>query len=414
MVDKPENPEDDDLPSNGGYADEGYEVESGDEESVSTLGKGPAVAAAPGKALMIAVVGTLLVGFLGYQIFFSSDDAGEAPPPPKPPEAAPIAQADIPVPQISIEPPAPPPPPEPPPMPDLPPVPDLPPPPDVGTVDLPAPGPDNEQMMARRKAPMLLVAGQAKPAIDAGDTNPLGEAANGGIVYGSDQDKFKSPAQRAVATHVGDLQKLILQGKIIHAVLETAIDTTFPGPIRGLVTRDVYAESGKDVLIPKGTRLIGTYNADVVRGQARIFIVWNRVIRPDGVDLDLTSPGVDNLGRAGTNGMVDNRYFEIFSGAMLTSVFTIGMAAVAQSITGAEATTSTQDPSGGQTQTGDPTSAAIQEAVTNMAGTAQRVLGGLIDARPLITVDQGTPVNVFVNKDLEFPDEVTQRIKLVQ
>ena len=168
------------------------------------------------------------------------------------------------------------------------------------------------------------------------------------------------------------------------------------------------------IAVPKGTRLIGSYNADVVRGQARIFIVWNRLIRPDGVDIDLTSPSVDRLGRAGTAGMVDNRYFEIFSGALLTSVFTIGMASIAQEITGTEASTATTDPSGGTTQTTDPTSQAISEAVANMAGTAQKVLGGLIDARPLITVDQGTPVNVFVNKDLEFPDEVTERIKLIQ
>lgn len=414
MADNPKNPEDEDLPEDDGYADEGYEAEQEDAEQPQYLGKGPAVAAAPGKTLMIAVVGVSLVGFLAYQIFFSSSNEPAPPPPPKPPEAVTVAPADIAPPVFPSAPSPMDAPSEPEPPPPLPEPPPLPTPPTPTAVDLPAPGPDNEQMMARRKTPLLLMGGAAKPLIDAGDTNPLGLTPDGGIVYGSDNDKYKSPAQRAIATHVGDLSKLILQGKIIHAVLETAIDTTFPGPIRGLVTRDVYAESGKDILIPKGTRLIGTYNADVVRGQARIFIVWNRVIRPDGVDLDLSSPSVDRLGRAGTVGMVDNRYFEIFSGSLLTSVFTIGLAAAAQSITGAEASTTTTDPSGGQTQTVDPTTAAIQEAVANMAGTAQTVLGGLIDARPLITVDQGTPVNVFVNKDLEFPDEVTQRIKLVQ
>lgn len=418
MADNPKNP-DDDEGFEEGYADEGYESEE-EGSGQQVLGKGPAVAAAPGKTLMIAAVGTLLVGFLGYQIFFSSGE-GEAPPvaPPPPPEAAPVAKADIPIPQLPQEPPQPPEPPPPvEPLPAPPPI-ELPAPPPPTQVDLPAPGPNNEQMMARRKAPLILMGGTGQPGankaiIDAGDSNPLGTAPNFGIVPGSEDDKFKSGAQRAVATHVGDLQKLILQGKILHAVLETAIDTTFPGPIRGLIARDVYAESGKIVLLPKGSRLIGTYNADVVRGQARVFIVWNRVIRPDGVDLDLTSPSVDRLGRAGTAGMVDNRYFEIFSGSVLTSVFTIGMAAAAQKITGAESSTTTTDPSGGQTQTTDPTSAAISGAVANMGDTAQRVLGGLIDARPLVTVDQGTPVNVFVNKDLEFPDEVTQRIKLVQ
>lgn len=404
MAENPQDPQDEGSES---YAPESYE----DGQTGNALGKGPAVAAPPGKTMMMAAVGVVLVGFVMYQLFFAEEE--EAPPPPqKPPSAAPVAQAENPIQQMPLEPPEPPPPLEPPPVEPLPPLPPPPEPPQT-EVEFPAQGPTNEQLVARRKSSLFVVQGESKPKIDAGGSDSLGGTALMDYEPGSDNDPYRSAFPRAKATHVGDLRKLILQGKIIHAVLETAIDSTFPGPLRGLVTRDVYAESGKDILIQKGSRLIGNYNADVVRGQARIFIIWNRMIRPDGVDIDLSSPAVDRLGRTGLEGFVDNRYFEIFSGAALTSVFTIGLAAAGQELTGAGDTTTTQNAQG-TTQTGDPTAAAISEAVQTMGTTAERVLGGLIDMRPLITVDQGTPVNIFVNKDLEFPDEVTHRIRLLQ
>ncbi len=406
-----DTPQDEDSPS-GSYAEEGYEDinQDGAESGMQALGQGPSVAAPPGKTMMMAGAGILLVGFVFYQLFFTEDEV--APPPPeKPKQGAPVAEAEIPVPNVTIEPPPPPPPP-PPPIEEITPVPPLPAPPEP-QVDFSNQGPTNEQLAARRKSTMLLASGAATPEIETGDSNPLGSMPDA-IAQGGKGDPYKSGAARATATHVGDLRKLILQGKIIHAVLETAIDTTFPGPIRGLVSRDVYAESGKEVLIPKGSRLIGNYNADIVRGQARIFIIWTRMIRPDGVDIELASPAVDRLGRTGLEGFVDNRYFEIFSGTALTSVFTIGMAAAAENLFGDQQVTTSQNTDGSQTQTGSPTALAVQESVQNMGSTAARVLGGLIDARPLITVDQGTPVNIFVNKDLEFPDAVTSRIKLIE
>lgn len=416
MANNPTDNDDEDENSSGsGYENEGFEdleEESGTSPG-NRLGSGPAVAAPPGKTAIMAVAGVLLVGFLLYQLFFAGDD--ELPPPPPvtaKQEAASVARADIPIPQIPMELPAPPEPPAPP-LPELPPVPELPPPPEGNAnVDFSAQGPTNEQQQARLKSNIMLQAGVAKPDQDSGDTAFLSGV--GAPRFGTEEDKFKSAAQRSIATHVGDLRKLILQGKLIHATLETAIDTSLPGTLRAIVSRDVHAESGRAVLIPKGSRLIGNYNADVVRGQGRLFIIWNRLIRPDGVDIELGSPAADEMGHAGLRGYIDNRYFEIFSGALLTSAFTVGMAAVAQSLTGAEATTSTQNTDGSQTQNGDPTSAAIQQAVTNMGTTAQSVLQGLIDLRPMITVDQGTPMNIFVNRDLEFPDEVTSRIKLVQ
>jgi type IV secretion system protein VirB10 len=429
MAEKPLDPDEDendiprpsmdDLPPEDfqeSYAEEDYAAEMPPENGKTQFKETrPAVAATQGKTLLIAGVGVALFAFFFYQLFIAGDDA---PPSEKPEEkqAVTVAAPDT-IPVIVTEPPPPPPPPSEPvqALPPLPPPPVMTPP--EPTVAITAEDPNNQAMMARRKSNMLLAQGTGKPLTDAGDSNPLAgryAASFNGIVPGSADDKFKSGAARAVATHVGDLRKLILQGKIVQAVLETAIDSTFPGPLRAIVGRDVYAEAGSTVLIPKGSRLIGTYNADIVRGNARIFIVWNRLIRPDGVDIEIASPAVDRLGRIGLTGFVDNRYFEIFTGSVLTSAFTIGMAVAATKMTNAGEVTATQNTDGSTTQTGDPISMATLDAVTNMGDTAQRVLGGLLDMRPLITVDQGTVVNVFVNRDLEFPDEVTSRVKLVR
>ena len=85
----------------------------------------------------------------------------------------------------------------------------------------------------------------------------FGDGALDGEVIGN------TKADTAKATEVNNLNRTILQGKIVNAVLETAINTDIPGMLRAIVTRDVYAEQGVDVMIPKGSRLIGKYASEV-------------------------------------------------------------------------------------------------------------------------------------------------------
>jgi type IV secretion system protein VirB10 len=212
-----------------------------------------------------------------------------------------------------------------------------------------------------------------------------------------------SSAPRTEATNIGDLDITIAQGKIIFAVLETAIDTDLPGTIRAIVSHDTYAEAGRKILIPKGSRLIGTYNSSIRRGQGRVFIIWTRVIRPDGTDIMIDSPGVDSLGRAGEAGDVDNKFFEIFTTAILTSSLEIGTAAVGQGLFGTQQTTTTNNGTG-STTTESPTSTAMQEAVQNIGQVGSSIVQSVVNLQPTINIDQGTLVNVFVNRELVFPN----------
>jgi type IV secretion system protein VirB10 len=210
-----------------------------------------------------------------------------------------------------------------------------------------------------------------------------------------------SRAEKTVATRLNNLGYTIVQGKIIDAVLESAINTDLPGYIRGIVSRDVFAESGREILIPRGSRMIGTYNTGINRGQVRVLVVWTRLIRPDGIDIDIGSQAIDSLGRAGVRGFADNKYSEIFSAAILTSVLDIGVA-IALDRTTQQQNTVTNN-ANGTTTTGSAAAPAGQQALANIGNVSREVVNTLLDLRPTITVDQGTKINIFVNKDLTFP-----------
>ena len=174
---------------------------------------------------------------------------------------------------------------------------------------------------------------------------------------------------------------LVVQGTIIGAVMETALDSDLPGFARAMVTRDVLSFDGSQVLIPAGSHVIGEYNSGVAQGASRIFIVWHRLIRPDGVSVSLGSPAVDDLGRGGLGGKVNRHFLQRFGGAILLSVLTGGISAVTQSL------------SRGSTVIVSSTNEA-----TSLAGQASK--GS--DIAPTIKTRQGATVRIFVARDLDF------------
>ncbi len=266
-------------------------------------------------------------------------------------------------------------------------------------------GPTNELLRQRLRSGMVISGGGGGGLLpDLGDDDG-GEIADGNLAFASGVYRSNTKARKEKATHIGNLRAVVAEGKIIHAVLETAINTDLPGPIRAIVSRDIFPEAGDYRIIPKGSRLIGTYNASVLGGQKRVYAVWTRLIRPDGVDIMINSPLVDQIGQAGVAGQVDTRFLEIFSRALLTSVVTISVALAADEINGGEASTTTTNSDGSTTSSGDATSQATIEAADTLGSVAEGYLRRFINVQPTILVDQGTPVNVFVNRDLIFPSQ---------
>lgn len=183
--------------------------------------------------------------------------------------------------------------------------------------------------------------------------------------------------ERVSADRLRNPSFTIPQGTVIPAVLETALDSTRPGGVRALVQRNVMSFDGTRVLIARGSRLYGEYEANLQSGQNRALVQWTRLIRPDGVTIALNSPSSDPLGRAGIRGKVDSKFLQRFGGAILQSVLDIGV--------------------------GIATREASDGVLVALPGSTQNVQIAQPDSvRPTLKVRHGTAVSVFVARDLDF------------
>lgn len=121
----------------------------------------------------------------------------------------------------------------------------------------------------------------------------------------------------------GDAQYLLGRGKVIDAILETAINTNFTGEVRAVVIKDVYSDSGKVVLIPKGSRVFGSYTTVVDQNYGKIDIMWNRIDLPTGYSVNIAAPSIDHLGRPGVIGRLDNKHTEKLGGVVLATALNV-------------------------------------------------------------------------------------------
>lgn len=184
----------------------------------------------------------------------------------------------------------------------------------------------------------------------------------------------------ARATRLRDLARIAPQGTMIPAVLETAINSDLPGSVRAVVSQDVRGFDGSTVLIPRGSKLIGQYRSGVALGQSRAFVVWSRILTPDGVSIDVGSPATDPLGRGGLEGETDTHFFQRFGGAILLSVMSAGIEALRDG--------------------GDNTSIIIGSP--EQAGRLAELAPKGTDIPVTVKVMQGSPLQVFVTRDLDF------------
>ncbi|MES2961152.1 MAG: TrbI/VirB10 family protein [Pseudomonadota bacterium] len=284
---------------------------------------------------------------------------------------------------------------------------------------------NNNPAQANSQTPENSNADNNQPAEKTKDTDPryapiivFGGTAEGtpsrGVGYENnivnlDQDpinKLQKSKTGVTATFIDDRAHTIAQGKLLTAVLETAINTEIPGFVRAIISRDVYAEAGNKILVPRGSRLFGTYSSKITRGQGRVEIAWTRLIRPDGVDMSVTFSASDQFGRAGIPGDVDNKYSSLIANSMLTSILAVGGVVAAQKLLGsssAQNTTTTNPTQGTTTTTGSAANQAIYDVSKTIIDTVGQVIGSTLDSTPVIRVPQGTRITVVVNADINIP-----------
>lgn len=230
------------------------------------------------------------------------------------------------------------------------------------------------------RSPALVIDNSAPQAAAPAQAAP---GAAGGSVTLNANDQFAARVNGEVtqkAQKIGDPARVVPMGAVIPAVLETAINSDLPGYTRAIVSRDIRSFDGTAVLIPRGSRLIGQYKSGLASGETRAFIIWTRLIRPDGLSIQLSSPAIDDLGQAGAAGSVDTHFVKRFGAAMLLSVVN-GLAGSLSKNT---------------------SNTIVIGGANDAKNVAAEALSSDVKIPPTIKVPQGAPIQVFAARDLDF------------
>ena len=175
-----------------------------------------------------------------------------------------------------------------------------------------------------------------------------------------------------------------MAGTVIAASLLTGISSDLPGQIIAQVTENVYdTVTGRYLLIPQGTRLIGAYDSLVAFGQERALVVWQRLILPDGSSIVLDNlPATDPAGYAGLEDEVDFHTWSLMKGIALATLLGVGTELAFDD------------------QESDLVRALRESVQDNTSQAGQRIVQRYLNLQPAITVRPGWPLRVIVNKDL--------------
>ncbi|MGA0605242.1 TrbI/VirB10 family protein [Phenylobacterium sp. VNQ135] len=308
--------------------------------------------------------------------------AAPAPPPPPPPEllamqaaarGVALAPPSEPAPEFVAEP-----------FPEPPPITFEPAPAPPPTPPAPAPAVARPMGDPRGLAPILVIdfGDSPNPGVPPAKAGSQPDAGRGPGQNADEQFAARAeaaPAERSRAVMLHDTSSVVAQGAMIPAVLETALNSDLPGFTRAVVSRDVRSFDGRTVLIPRGSRVIGQYRNAQALGASRAFVIWTRILRPDGASIQIGSSGADELGRAGLAGKVDRHFLQRFGGSILLSVINAGVAAAAGPPAAQIVIGSSQDAS----------------SIASSASSPQAI-------SPTIRVAQGTAIRIFVARDLDF------------
>jgi type IV secretion system protein VirB10 len=189
---------------------------------------------------------------------------------------------------------------------------------------------------------------------------------------------------RAAAGLLGNRSLILAEGAKIACVGDTAFDSTEAGISTCTVTRNVYSDDGRVVLIERGSQINSEYRSNLSPGQTRVFVLSARITTPHGVTVEIDSPAADALGRMGVGGYVDNHWGERIGAAML-----LGM---------------TQDAIGYLATRGGNSNGSVVFENTQQQGNdmATRVLDSTINIPPTLRQNQGAVFTIVVARDLDF------------
>jgi len=244
----------------------------------------------------------------------------------------------------------------------------------------------NAGMAAPTQNPFNATAGGALPAVPADPTAAQNRQ--------DSKEAFLTKAGDGATRNPGSLHLpaspyLVMAGTVISAALVTGINSDLPGQVIANVTEAVYdTATGRHLLVPQGSRLIGRYDSQVSFGQRRVLLVWTRLILPDTSSVALDRlPGIDPAGYAGLEDGVDWHWDRILAGAALSTLLGVGAELAA--------------PESRTDQNGDRTVIAIREgAQDSINQVGQEITKRNASIQPTLTIRPGFPMRVMVSKDL--------------
>lgn len=255
----------------------------------------------------------------------------------------------------------------------------------------------NETMPAR---PPVVARAETRDG-RAGAAVAVREAPNGVLLYPSStpSPEVPSPVRRdapvasgaepgslsvgftpANAQRLPALTRVITKGTAVRCVLETAIDSELAGLVSCLTEADTYGGDGAEVLLPRGSRLLGEVHSDLRAGRSRVLVLWVEARTTDGLLVPLDSPGTDTLGRAGVPGSVDTHFMDRFGAAMMISAVDAGFQGLANRARSGTVVVSTQGPDTVLTE----------------------VLRSTVAIPPTVRVAPGAMMSVLVKHDIDF------------
>lgn len=196
---------------------------------------------------------------------------------------------------------------------------------------------------------------------------------------------------------------MVMAGNIIPATLVNGINSDLPGPVIAQVSQNVFdSATGKSLLIPQGSRLIGDYGNAILYGQQRVRVEFQRLIFPDTSSMELPhASGADEAGYAGVSDETNNHYLATFGTAAVMALISAGQS-VGQ-IAAFNNSNSGYGPNGYSNQWELATQSAGSGAASQLGGVGSQVISKGLNRAPTLTVRPGFQLNIMLMSDLVFP-----------
>jgi type IV secretion system protein VirB10 len=202
---------------------------------------------------------------------------------------------------------------------------------------------------------------------------------------------YSSATPVAFASRMSDQNLVLPKGRQADCVLTGRIIDEVPGFTSCVLAQNLYSDNGRVLLLERGSELTGEYGVANQLGLERLFVTWNRLKTPDGITIDLSSPGADRLGTSGVPGHLDNRWGERIGAALLISV----VKDVTVAIINKEMQSNSNATVNVQTTPG-------QNTINSSSALAEEVVKQTIKVRPRLTINEGERISIYVARDLDF------------